>query len=191
MERTDMKESILRFETVTKAHGDRVKIKELYQSAFPLYERMPFWFMIRQAKREGAQLLGIYDGNEPIGMVYLVKWQDIVYIQYFAIEESCRGSGYGSKALSMLKDRYGGCRFLLEMEEVAPDAPNYEQRLKRRAFYEKNGFHGTELLLTELGVRYEFMTVGGFTPDEYMTLTAACRGRILSLFLKPKITERS
>lgn len=179
----------LTFKEISRKDKDYKSLKELYIKAFPKAERMPFWYMARQARRDDIALLGIYDEDRLIGMTYIMVWRDIVYIQYLAVAKNQRGKGYGSRILSDLKERYKDCRFVLEIEEVIKEAPNYKDRQKRQEFYEKNGFYEPGYLLTE-GIRYWFMVVGEFNADEYLSMIRDFRGRLLSLISMPRIEKR-
>ena len=62
------------------------------------------------------------------------------YVFYFAISQSERGQGYGSYILQTVKEFYKNQRLCLAIEEIDETAANYQQWVKRKEFYEKNGF---------------------------------------------------
>ena len=70
---------------------------------------------------------------------HTILYKDIVLLDYFAVDDNQRNNGAGSSALRMLLERYLGKRFLLEIE--APDIPseNTPERIRRKAFYLRNG----------------------------------------------------
>jgi len=67
--------------------------------AFPVEERVPFWFLMAKSKRKNAGFYGIYEKEKWVGFVYIVSYQDIRYVFYLAVSEKERGEGYGSKIL--------------------------------------------------------------------------------------------
>lgn len=119
-------------------------VKELYLSAFPAYERYPFWLLDFKSRKKNTDFYVVYDDNEYIGLLYLTYYKDLVYVFYLAIDPSQQSKGYGSKILQHLKDIYNDKRLFLNIEKVDPSADNYEQRVKRKRFYEKNGFKNTD-----------------------------------------------
>lgn len=102
----------------------------------------------------------LYDQDQFIGLTYTTVDEKAVYLFYFAIEPSKRGHGYGSRVLTLLKERYPAKQIYLDIEPVTPDADNYEQRQKRLAFYQQNGFKLTGYRLIEDGGTYDICTTG-------------------------------
>jgi len=119
------------------------KARNLYINAFPEYERLLFWLLVYKSKKKNSDFYAIYDDSEYIGLLYLTFYKDIVYIFYLAIDPLHQSKGYGSKILQYLRKIYQDKRLLLNIEEVDSSADNYEQRFKRKRFYEKNGFRNT------------------------------------------------
>jgi len=119
------------------------KARNSYINAFPEYERLLFWLLVYKSKKKNSDFYAIYDDSEYIGLLYLTFYKDIVYIFYLAIDPLHQSKGYGSKILQYLRKIYQDKRLLLNIEEVDSSADNYEQRFKRKRFYEKNGFRNT------------------------------------------------
>ena len=70
-------------------------ISNLYLSAFPENERPPLdWFYKAVYRYKKNQVIGYYENYEFIGFVYLVFFRKIVYIAFFAVNESKRNQGY-------------------------------------------------------------------------------------------------
>ena len=78
------------------------KIHPLYESSFPDDEKVPFFVLKQQAKKDISDIIGIYDENEFIGFVILVFDQDIVFVWYLAIQKEKRNHGYGSQILQRI-----------------------------------------------------------------------------------------
>lgn len=75
-----------------------------------------------------------------VGFAVTLILSDLVMIDYFAVSESCRGTGIGSEALKNLFARYNGKRVMLVAEEENPEAANASQKAKRIRFYLKNSY---------------------------------------------------
>lgn len=123
--------------------------KELYRSAFPKEERAPFFLLKKWAKKPSTKWLSIYDDDLWVGFFYLLTRGDLAYLMFFAIDETKRGCGYGSKALTALKERYPNHRIFLALEQLDETADNYEQRQARTNFYLKNGFTNRGHVISE------------------------------------------
>ena len=156
------------FIEVTPKSKNLRKIKKLYKTAFPKDERAPFWLLTKRAKSDCADFWALYDGEEFIGMAYVVRYEALAYLFYLAIDDGKRGKGYGTKAITELKARYGGGKLFLALEQLDESAPNYEQRLKRHAFYESCGLHDLPHKIKEASVVYAVMGFGeAVEPEEY------------------------
>lgn len=169
------------------------EVKKLYQEAFPKEEKMPFWLLCLLDKENTTQFYGIYDKEQFVGLVYNVYYQDIVFIFYLAINPKLRGQGYGSRVLKALQEKYLQYRMVLNIEQVDEKSSNYQQRLKRRKFYENNGFSGLNYTITEMGVVYEMMGYDKqnkpVTKEEYMALMENYFGKFLFQYGYRKICE--
>ena len=143
---------------ISEVKKDYVEIKELYEESFPRTERFPFNYIIRKSNKKDIQFDVVYDENKMIGMSYIILEGNIAFILYFAVNNKHRGKGYGTEILKQVKEKYKNHTILLEIEEIKEDSSNYEQRIRRKAFYEKNGFFGTNKLIKEGPHIFEIMT---------------------------------
>lgn len=139
-----------------------LRVKDLYLNEFPEYECVPYWMLIYKTYNKHTDLYAIHHGNDYIGLLYLTYYEDIVYIFYLAIDPSQQSKGYGSKVLQYLKETYKDKRLLLNIEKVDEVSDNYEQRFKRKLFYEKNGFKNTdfEIEMIKKNIVYEILYFG-------------------------------
>lgn len=191
--------------TVRKGSRDYEQIQKLYRRSFPLAERAPFQQLMRWSDGCRAQMYALYDesaagaedcaeghdncaekrsgcadrhAGEWVGLAYFVRYRDILYLFYLAIDEKRQGKGYGSALLAAVRRHFADRRVILNIEEVRDTAPNYEERMKRKQFYEKNGFHGMGYTVKELGVVYEMLGMGEtVTKEEYIALMRSLIGR--------------
>ena len=122
------------------AEDYRDEVKALYKSAFPKEEQAPFRLLFKRERQEIADFYAVVDEGEFVGLTLLTGLDDVVTLFFFAIDDNLRGHGYGTEVLTALKDKYDGKRIFICIEPIEKDAPNYKQRVKRKAFYKKNGF---------------------------------------------------
>lgn len=179
---------MLKFISINENGNDESSLRGLYKKSFPLAERMPYFILKSKSKQQNADFFKIYDGNELIGLWYGVTCKDIVFIFYLAINENCRGKGYGSRVLQLIKEKYSECRIVLNIEELDENSPNYEQRLKRKAFYSKNGFFLLDYKIKEGSVIYNNLCYSesgkAVTQQEYYELIKSYLGRGLYCIYK-------
>lgn len=151
----------------------------LYREAFPKEEQLPLRYLKRKARGASSDCIGVYDGDRFVGLLNLIYHADIVLVFYFAVSCDVRGQGYGSKILDALKTESAGKRIVLYIEPLTDDCPNLDQRVKRRAFYVKNGYADCGYQITEHGVTYDVLSCGGNVPrSELQALLKSYAGRL-------------
>ena len=167
-----------------KAHLEDVE--RLYNSAFPDDERAPFGRLMRGAKKKNVNFFSCMDGEEWIGLLYVVNYLDMSYIFYFAVDDKKRGRGYGTAILRAARKKYAGRRLFLAIEEIDENYENYAERLKRRDFYQRAGFELTGQKMQEASVIYDLMGIGGSVDNKgYRRLMRTFfGGRIFFITLK-------
>lgn len=137
---------------------DLVAIQKLYREAFPIEERKPFSMLLQKRGEQFVEILAIKTEEDRFcGLAITVLHKDMVLLDYFAIANECRDGGLGTKALGLLKARYADRRFFLEIESTDADVPDRVNRMRRKAFYEKNGLTPTSLLVNLFGVEMEIL----------------------------------
>ena len=105
------------------------------------------------------EILSIENENgQFLGLAITIQHNDIVLLDYFAIEENMRGMGMGSQALTSLFARYPGKRVMLEIERSDIPCDNQEQRTRRKAFYLRCGMAPMPYLVNLFGVEMEILT---------------------------------
>lgn len=165
---------------VSKSMDVYSSIRALYKQAFPMNERAPFWLLMSKAKSSAADFWALYDNKKWVGIAYVVTYKKLAYIFYFAIKESERSKGYGEQAIHVLKEHYKGRRIFLALETPDTEADNYEQRIKRHAFYEKCGLSDMPYKLKEASVVYDIMGTGeAVEPEEYRDMMENYVGKLL------------
>lgn len=174
---------MIRFKNIKRSKNISKKLQHLYYASFPREERQPYFLIKKRALSGSADFFGIYDNNRFIGLLYTVAYKDIVYVYFLAIANEYRGCGFGSMVISKIKHKYHDCRIVLCIEEVDINSENYNERLKRRSFYEKNGFSYNGVKVCENKVNYELMVYGGNVSfEEFEQLMHNYLGEIYWLF---------
>lgn len=112
----------------------------LYRRAFPPEEQIPMWRLRLMTLRRGVELRAWYDGQVLVGMTYTVESPTMVWLFYLVVNDAVRSQGYGSRIVQQVRRRAAGRTVVLEIEPLDDTAANAEQRRRRVAFYERNGF---------------------------------------------------
>ena len=160
-------------------------IRPLFLSAFPEDERPPANIYFKNFKKDINQLFGFYDGDTFIGFASVTFYKDICYLFFLAVKEEQRDKGYGSKIISILKERFKDYVLLICYEEVDEKYPDYENRLRREKFYVRNGFIKNPLKTNEFGVIFQSAYIGKHivTFEEYKEIFASGFGEFAVKFL--------
>ena len=162
------------------------KEKRLFRSAFPAVEKIPFWILRLFSLRKGIDFLSFSDNGAFVGFIYLVSYKKTTFVLYLAIDGSLRGKGYGSRVLSQIKAEKPGQRIVLNIEPLDDKAPNAEQRRKRLAFYERNGFSESGYVARDSSASYDALCRGPtLDPGEYERLLTR-----FALHLAPQKVEK-
>lgn len=148
------------------------KIKHLYRKSFPKEERKPF-SVIRKKQAEGSvEILSAESWRKDLlGFAITAKYKDLVLVDYLAVTPQCQGQGIGSQILTELKAYYPDKRIILEIEDPAEPCENGSDRIRRKAFYEKNGFTQAGFTVWLFGVKMPVLICGGSVEyEEYHQL---------------------
>ena len=135
-------------------------IRHINEEAFPENERKDLSVFLNWSAQGLAELHAVVDGEVPVGFAIWFNFgADYVFWMYLAIDSQYQRRKYGTKTERLifdevLKDKiiFGG------IEALEPSAENYEQRVSRVKFHEKNGFHTFDKVF-DLGVfgKYQFV----------------------------------
>lgn len=140
---------------------DRKYFEQINNEAFPLSERMSFDEIFEFASDTDTDVLGIYDTGNPIGFAVILKNTECGYIYYIAIDSCTRSKGYGGAAIQKIMELYHELQLVLDFEVIDENAENNEQRVRRKKFYLRNGFHETGNYTILCGERFEVVCNGG------------------------------
>lgn len=160
----------------------------LCKEAFPWNEIPPPCILLKKAMSPSNTLFCIYEEQEFIGLTYLINKNDICYVFLLAVHPNKRSKHYGEKILTEIKRMYKEKTILLSYEEVDQKYKNYEQRLRRKAFYDRNGFYPIALISQEFFVRYQVASSNinkNVTYKDYAEILSLVFGKCwVSLFFK-------
>lgn len=107
--------------------------QDLFEEAFPEHERPPF-SSLRHRDSGKFHFLVAENGDEPVGILTYWTFNDLVYVEHFAIAEELRNQGLG-KAVFL--------NFLSQQQEqvvLEVELPNTEEADHRVEFYASMGF---------------------------------------------------
>ena len=169
---------------ITAANADE-KIKQLYETAFPEDEQIPWDDLIRLVGEMPLDFTAYYDGEvmeqqehnqscmnfvesrqnstesqDFIGFTIVYPRKSFNWLWYFAVNKELRGKGYGQQILTKLIERYEDQPFVLDMESATQVCDNLEQRKQRRTFYLRNGFKDTNVYRTYNDITMTIMMRG-------------------------------
>lgn len=136
-------------------------VEKINKEAFPPSEYMSMEEIFKFASVTDTDVLGIYNGELPIGFVVITKNRQCGYGYFFAIDGNLRSKGYGSATLKKILEEYGKVQMILDFEALNENAANNEQRIRRRAFYLRNGFHETGRYTLLKGEKFEVVCSAG------------------------------
>ena len=138
---------------------DWLRIRMLYQRAFPRDERKPFK-IIRRMRREGRTDVWLteQDGHFA-GLAATINAPDVILLDYLAVHKKQRSQGIGSAILQALLEKYAGRGLFVEIEAADRDDPTGE-KARRKAFYLRNGLTDMHVIAILFGVRMELLGRG-------------------------------
>ena len=161
------------------------QVRQLFISAFPREERPPMWMLIRRCRQGKAQVCAVLDGDRFVGLIYVIGNDRVKTLMFLAIAEDARDGGYGSEILRCVHQKYKNTKMFLNIEPLDKDAPNYDQRCRRKAFYNRNGMDLLDYQVREAGVTYEMLTYGEYvTKQEYEEVMTEMYGSLLYKIIK-------
>lgn len=150
----------LQTEPITQKSRFWEQVNALAKEAFPPEEYLAPAELVKMARSDNFDFLALLDGEQFAGFMVVMLYGDMAYLFFLAIDKNSRGKGYGGRAIETLKAQYPDKTHTVDFEMPDDDAPNKQQREKRRSFYLRNGYRETGLFLSYLGVDYEVFCMG-------------------------------
>lgn len=112
-------------------------VREIYLSSFPEEERRPWDDILRLTTIVGGPyaLYIIMCGYKPVGLLSTWTFDEFVYVEHFAVNESHRGNGIGK---TVVRELLSSVSRPVVLEVELPEAG--EDARRRIDFYVRNGF---------------------------------------------------
>ena len=152
---------------------EKKKIKNIYINSFNKDERFSFLILEKCAKEKNVEFNVVYDNNDLIGFYYIVNYDDVSYLMYFAVDITKRNKGYGSMILSDLTKKHNNILLCIEFANKNVN----DEKLLRRNFYLKNGFFSSNKFIIDNNVKYEILT----TNKDYSITEEVLRKRYVNM----------
>lgn len=155
---------------LTKERQDR--IYRLYLTAFPKSEQKPFRILVDKQEEGIVDLLSIEEDGRFLGLAIMVRYLDMVLLDYLAIDDGVRNGGYGSLTLQALLESYSGLRMILEIDSTREEqAADLAVRVRRKEFYLRNGLTELPYQVNLWGNQMEMLSNGRpVSFEEYLSL---------------------
>lgn len=170
---------MLRTIDINSANADNEELRQLYETAFPAEEQIPYDDLIHLLDAMDIDYTAYCDGEMLVGFTMVLRLPKYNWGWYFAVRDELRGKGYGQEILSAVLEKYRNeLPFVIDIESpYQPDAPNPEQRRRRHAFYVRNGLKDTPTSRTWENLTFTIMTNSDepFTQQDYDDIVAALR----------------
>ncbi len=168
------------------------KVIDLYREAFTGAHHFPAWLLRFKLRKGKAGFSILYDDEAWIGLIYATEHNDIVFVHFFAIPDSLRSGGYGSKVIQSIRGVHHGKRIVLNIEELDEQAEDLQKRVRRKAFYASNGFDSSGYMVTEPAERLEMLILGGtISKEEIESIYKSFLGSILGFIMRPQVVRKS
>ena len=134
-----------------------MRVYRLYRSAFPRCERKPFRMIISMWRRGKTDVWRCEWQGRFAGFATTINDEQLILLDYLAIEGGLRGKGIGSRMLDALKRAYLGKGMFVEIESPFEDGPDARERRQRKRFYESNGMRPAGVMAEVFGVKMELL----------------------------------
>ncbi|MCP9766312.1 GNAT family N-acetyltransferase [Lacihabitans sp. LS3-19] len=118
------------------------EVFEIYESSFPANERQPIETLKIRLKINKEVLFAAKLNNKVVGIGFLfdLLGSDFLLLDYLAVKHNHRGNQVGERLFKQLKEYANNQKKHLLMEVDDPEfGEDKELRIKRIAFYQKNG----------------------------------------------------
>ncbi len=173
--------------TVSKKLHNYEEICAFMERVFPKEELMPMWLLNIITKKKNYNFNAYYDDDLFVGILFTIDTKDTLFIFYIAVNDKIHSRGYGSKLLQLLFDEHPEKSVTLFIETMDDkSALNYEQRIKRLAFYERNGFVHTGI---KAGFKTPFVDI--LSTDKHLDVAKAKKlMKLLPMKIFPPVDEQ-
>lgn len=175
-----------------KAHKPKtlmqwLKIYILYHKSFPANEKKPFSRIISTYRNGHADVWYLSYKGYFAGLAITINSAETILLDYYAISPRMRGYGIGSRVLRSMQKHYAPKGLLLEIESCHPDAPNLEERTRRKEFYLRNRMVPLNIDVLLFGVEMELLGYNCQVDfSKYRSIYAENYGKLLAKNVKKR-----
>ena len=148
---------------ISAANADE-QLKQLYQTAFPENEQIPWDDLVRLIGEMNLDFTAYYEEGIFIGFTIVFHYEPFNWYWYFAVRPELRGQGKGQQILTTLLEKYKGQTCVMDLESPRQECDNKEQRQRRHEFYLRNGFRDTSVYRCWDDLEMTIMMIG---PGEF------------------------
>lgn len=155
--------------TVTPVTLKNIKeVKKIYTYSFAKEDRMSPLLMLMLSKTKNTDFLSFYNKAILCGFVYMASINGLTFIMFFAVDKKLRSKGFGSQILDIVQSMYPDNKLIVSIDTCDKNAAYIEQRLRRKNFYNSNGYADTKYLLDMSDKAQEILIKNGeFDKDEF------------------------
>lgn len=136
------------------------KLYRLYRRAFPASERKPFSIIVNMYRKGKTDVWYMEADGKFAGFAATINDDNLILLDYFAVDEAFRKQGIGTAAMAQLQEIYADRGLFVEIESVCEEAPNRAQRERRKQFYLRCGLHPLNVTAEVFGVQMELLGIG-------------------------------
>ena len=143
--------------------NEEKKALKLYKTAFPKEEQKP-WKLLLKKQKEGLYNLSIAvdEENNFYGLAFTIKNNNVILLDFLAIQPEFRGQGIGSKILKLLQENKNKEeKIVIEIEDTTSTTTmNLLERIKRKDFYIKNNMIDNKYKISLFNCPFEILSFG-------------------------------
>ena len=139
------------------SHLQWLRIRRLYRKSFPRNERKPFRIILSMRRRGKTDVWCCMQDGRFAGFATTINGEDLILLDYLAVEAGLRGRGVGSRILHHLKEHYRGKGVFVEIESACEASPDQPERIRRKRFYTNNGMQPARVMASVFGVHMELL----------------------------------
>lgn len=161
---------------------NKAQAMALYEQSFPDNERKPWELMEACVKQQTMKLYVMMEEDEVIALAFIILDDIYLLLDYLAVKANRQNQGIGSFILQWLKKEYPHLGLLVEIE----DYQVYQEpmMLKRKAFYEQNGFQVMKDHIILFGVAMQLLATKPVSFDQYKKLLIKVFGNYCDQYIQ-------
>lgn len=171
------------FFRITHPHPYLPSILNWYETAFPADERRSADALLALLPEPDMHLCGLVAMEELVGFMLYWQWDDILFLEHFAIDPNRRGQQYGQAAMACLRElphRY----LVLEVERPADEISQRRIRFYERQCFVVNPFDYEQPPYRPgfASIPMRIMSAPALTEAEYVWLSQLIKARVYERF---------